>query len=348
MNNNSFAFDIEGEDNGGVYKAAVGRFSASGGNLSSGYLDGMKLSQTADNGGSFTGTYGATVDAGGRVTLALATSKGTLNFVSYIVDANRMFLLETDAANGLFAGELRRQQNTGNYTAAGLSGAAVIYAQGMTYASASPGFSNDYASMLMQVSGGGNGNITVHQSYQDENSNGTVTYSNNVANGAVIPVTFDSTNLGRATFSPGSDSAYLYFFDTNNAFMLDLNGNQGWLQTGWMQPQSSLTFNDANIAATYMMGQMPRLQPAAGASVGWVNLTSAGGLTGGISDAGENSFRYDQSLSGTYAWDSATYGTFTVTTANGGLSCVVGSANPLSVICTLQSDSEPSILIFQQ
>jgi hypothetical protein len=351
----SFAFGLQGENGNGVPKASVARFTAGtdsstggtgstpGGGITSGILDGMRLDQTGDKGATFTGSY-TRPSAAGRFTFTLTPTSGggSAVFAAYIIDANRMFLLETAGDSGVQSGDMRTQLQTSNTAATLVSGPFVLYARSYRYSNGSVSGSD---SEVYQGTGNGSGGLTINQSYMDDNG----TYSVGNANGGPIAITFDSSYPGRATFAPGSsDSAYLYFFDNGTAFELDLNGS-GYLQTGWMEPQSQTTFTYAAVAGNYLLGMLPPMQATQHDNVGELNVSSSGAITGGLTEAGQGYFSYDQSQSmGTLSWDSTALGTGTFLIGSGskGISCAVISAT--KIVCTLNGDSSPGVMIFQQ
>jgi len=342
---NGFAFGVKGENGSGVPKAAVGRITTStgtsGGTITSGVLDGMRVDQSADNGGtvdSTKSTYSAP-DGNGRVTLYIVPTGQTTGqtFIAYIINASKMFMLSTVGDSGMMVGDIRTQQQS-SYSAANLNSAAVLYVQ------AYDGFSNNavkgYDSSLYQVSGDGAGNLTINKSY--DNNGGS--YQAGQLNGQSVTVTFDSSNPGRATFSPGSDSAFMYFFNNNNAFYMDLSNN--YVETGWLQAQSG-TFTNAGLAGTYMMGITAPLVTTTEGMVGESILSSSGGITGTQSQAGEGAFAWDESI-GNYSltWDSTTYGTYLLGSGSNGVSCIV--VNSTRDVCMKNTSSAADMLIFQQ
>jgi hypothetical protein len=351
LSNNNFAFGIQGEDGSGTPKANVGRFSAGaegstagtgstpGGAITSGILDGMRVGQSGDNGGTFTGSYTAPNTSTGRFTFVINPSEGggSISFVSYIIDANRMFILETAGDSGLQVGDMRTQQQS-SYSVANLNGPFVLYNQSYQY---SNGSVSGYGSQVYQGTGNGVGGMTMNQSYEDYEG----TYSAGQENGTGT-VTFDSNNPGRATALSDSDSIFLYFFNDNSAFELDL-GSSGYLDSGWMEPQSQTAFTNAALAGTYMMGEMPRLQAVDRGSVGEMTISSNGSASGAFTDAGQGKFDWDQSMSTTYGWDPTANGTGTFLFASpASMSCAVISSTKIA--CTVQNDSNPGVTILQQ
>ncbi len=362
ISNNSFAFGIQGENNSnpGVPKATVGRFStgnsgatggtggAPGGSVTAGYADGTKASNSTINSGSITGgSYTAPNGSAGRFTLTLninATSgPSTANFAGYVIDANRMFLLETDAQEGLQAGDMRTQLNA-PYSGTGITGSFVTYEQGYEYPSSSNSVTG-YDSMVVVATVNGSGGSTVNQMYQDENG----TYRAGQGIGSTSTTTFDTSNPGRATItvSGSTDTMIAYYFNTGSAFQLDFNASQGYLATGWTEPQSG-TFTGAAVAGNYLFGQLPRPEPASNGNVGEIALSNSGNITGGITTAGAGDFSYDQSTSTTYSWDTtaAGSGSFLIGSGSKGISCIVISS--IKDACIVNADSGPSVVILQQ
>ena len=339
----SFAFGMQGENGNGTPKAYVGHITAStgnasGGTIGSGIIDGMRADQTGDNGGTVdSGSYSAP-DANGRFTLTVIPTGQTSGqtFMVYIIDANRMFLLETAGDSGLQAGDMRKQQQS-SYSAANLSGPFVLYNQGYQYSSGSV---SGYISQVYQGTGNGAGSITMNQSYEDVNG----AYSSGADLGTVT-LSFDASNPGRATISTTS---YLYFFNDNSAFMLSLNSSSGYLDSGWVEAQTQTTFTDTAVAGNYLFGQLPRPEPTSNGNVGELDLSNTGNITGGISTAGQGDFSYDQSLSMSYAWDTTVpnTGSFLVGSGSKGMSCIVISSTKDA--CIINADSGPSVLILQQ
>jgi hypothetical protein len=341
INGKSFAFGVQGENGNGTPKAYVGRFSASSGSLNNGILDGMRVDQSADDGGTFGGSYATVSSTSGRFMLTFTQTGGgaSMAFAGYVIDANRMFILETAGDSGVLAGDLRTQLQS-SYSGANLNGAFVLYAQSYRYDN---GTASVHDSEVFQGTGNSTGGLTINQSYMNDNG----TYSPGNANGASVDVSFDSSYAGRATFASGNGhTSFWYFYDNNAALEMDLGS--GYLQTGWVEAQTQTTFTNEALAGTYLFGQMSPMQANQNSNVGEFTLLSNGNMTGGGTHAGAGSFSYDQTLSFTYEWDTSTTntGTFLVGTVNNGGSCAVISAS--KAVCVNDGDSMPAVLIFQK
>ncbi|MGA9063249.1 MAG: hypothetical protein WB341_16505 [Terracidiphilus sp.] len=360
LSGNSFAYGAQGEDASGLPEAWVGRFTAStetatggtggapGGSISNGISDGMYIKKTSDGGNVFTGSYTAPDPTSGRFTITITqTVSGvqyTGSYVGYVIDADRMFLLETVGDGGMQAGDMRTQLNA-PYSGTSITGSFVAYGQGYEYSSSSESVTG-YDSILSQLSGSGTGSFTVNSGYQDENE----TYQDNEHNGDTVTVTFDPSHPGRAsmTVAGSTDTLYAYYFNTGSAFQLDFNGSEGYLAPGWVEPQSQTTFTDAAVAGNYMAGKLPVMEPASNDIAGQYDLLSNGNYTGGLTTAGEGDFSYDQSISGTYNWDTTVTGTgaFLVGSGSSGMSCIVISSTRAA--CIVNADTSPSVMILQQ
>jgi hypothetical protein len=314
-----------------------------GGTVTSGIIDGMRLDQNGNKGGTIaSGTYTVPNSNGVYDLSVLATGQTSgSSFVVYVIDANRMFILETAGDTGVQSGDVRTQQQT-TYSNSSFNGSAVLYDQRVGYSS---GSISGYDSLIYQESGNGAGTLTINQSYDDHSG----TYAVGAENGDAVAVAFDSANPGRATFSAGTDSAFLYFYGTNSAFYLDLNGSgsPSNLESGWLLPQTQTTFTNAALAGAYLTADM--LEKPGDADVGESDLAGAGSITSGISTGGQNSFTWDESESGlTYSWLNSTYGAFSIVESgqSGGLTCMVITST--SGVCMEGTNGSAKMSVFQQ
>jgi hypothetical protein len=352
ISGNSFAFGMNGENSSGIPEIAVGRFSASNGNISTGVLESELGGSDAVGKNTLTGTYTTPNATTGRFTLTLTPGSGSsANYAAYIIDANRMFLLETDAGTttGTQAGEMRKQQQS-SYSAANLNGPFVLYNQGYEYNAI--GVSSSvwgYESKVYQGTGNGTGGLTINLSYEDWNG----TYSVGTDTGAVS-LTFDSSNPGRVTFVGSYSTGRLYLFNTNQAFEMEVANPNSITTTpysvgsGWMEAQTQTTFTDAAVAGNYMEGQLPLMQTGQIGSIGEFSASSGGNVTANTSEGGEEYFNWDQAQTGTFSWLSNTNGTFSITPGSGTLqtSCAVISSTRSA--CIVNTDNYPSVEILQQ
>jgi len=307
--------------------------------------------------GTSAGTYIAP-DANGRI---LSTTQPTgasyyNHYVTYIIDSNRMFTLETDPIGWgthwpqLLAGDVRKQQQSNNTAAVLLSGSSVLYGQA---------YANSNGANVYQISGASTGTytdtLTVNASYDDKGG----VYSAGGENGQTVAVTLDSTNAGRATFAPGSgDSAYFYFFNAGSAFFMEFS-TSGKLTTGWLEAQtqpSTPPFAGINIAGSYLMGELPRQNLSENDNAGEITLNSIGGVTGSGTLANAGILLWDQPFSATgaagYSWLSTTYGAFSASQNGTAMSCVditpVKSGATGKIVCMENTSGSGHVLIFEQ
>jgi hypothetical protein len=296
----------------GTESSTGGTGGAAGGGITAGVMDGTYLSsQLGDVETTFIGSYTAPSTTTGRFTLS---GIGSQNFVAYIIDANRMFMLSTNSSNELLAGDMRTQQQSANTASALLSGSYVFY--GHAFEGNSTGSVTGYDSFVYQVSGTGTGTSTINASFDDDDG----TFTAGKENGPGGAPTFDSSNPGRATAACGNDSCFFYFFNAGSAFFLDLNGSNYYLETGWLEAQtqpSSPPFANANVAGSYLSGELPRESSGANDNIGEITLNSSGGMTGSNTLASAGSLQWDQPSSAMgatgYSWLSTTYGSLSGT-----------------------------------
>ncbi len=346
VSGSSFAFGLDGEDNSGNQKASAGLFSASGGVIANGNIDmaqgGSATVQTA----AFTGTYTAPDPATGRFTIALNGAGSSTGFTVYIIDAKRMFILDNTSNDGEQAGNLRAQQQA-SYSGASVSGPFVLYLRGAEFNSGGSAPSGFYADVFTG-SGDGNGNMTINQSYT--NDDGAYSASSSAAGPPALA--FDSAHPGRATFPSAGGTTYLYLFDNNSAFEMSV-GDNGSLDSGWLEsqtvPQTQTDFTGAALAGNYLLGELPLLSESSNANVGEYDLTAAGSMNAALTTAGRGELSWDQSASLTYSWDATAPGAGTFLVANGAqgeASCAVISATKF--VCASQTDPSPSVEVIEQ
>jgi hypothetical protein len=342
INGQSIVFGLDGEDNNGNLKASAGLFSAAGGTVASGNIDvalgGSATVQTS----AFTGTYSTPDPAAGRFTIALDGAGTSTGFTVYIIDANRMFVLDNSQNDGEQAGNARVQQQVAT-SGASLSGPFVLYLRGAEFSGGGSTPSGYYAT-VSEGSGDGAGNLTINQSYTNDSGS----YSAANANAGPTGLAFDSAHPGRASFQSAGGTSYFYFFSTNSALEMSV-GNNGSFDSGWLEPQTQANFTGAALAGDYAMGQLPLLSNDSLNSTGEFDVASSGAIAGGLSTAGQGVFSWDQSIAMTYSWDTTAPGTGTFLVADslqGGASCAVINATRFA--CTPQTDSSPGIEVFEE
>jgi hypothetical protein len=342
ISGSSFVFGLDGEDNSSNLKVTVGRFSASGGKITGGNLDTSLGGSATVQTSAFTGSYTAPDPAMGRFTIALKGAGTSTGYTVYIIDASRMFILDNTSNDGEQAGIMRVQQQAST-TGATVNGPFVFYARGAEFSS-SGGTPSGFYSNVFQGTGDGVGNMTINQSY----TNNGGAYMAGKSNGGPTALTFDSSSPGRATFTSASGTTYLYLFNTNSGVEMSV-GDNGSLDSGWIEPQTQTVFTGTALAGNYLFGELPLLNLLPTGYAGEYNLSVSGAITGAATSAARGVLSWDQSLSATYAWDATAPGTGTFLIANGAqgaASCAVISATKF--VCAAQADPSPSVQVMQK
>jgi hypothetical protein len=338
----SFAFALDGDDNSGNLKASAGVFSASSGNTASGNIDSALGGNATVQSSAFTATYTAPDDAAGRFTMALKGAGSSTGFTVYIIDANRMFILDKTSNDGEQAGNMRTQQQA-SYSGASVSGPFVLYMRGAEFNSNGSTPSGYYA-QVFQGAGDGAGNMAINQSY----TNDAGVYSASQSNGGPFALAFDSAHPGRATLASASGTTYLYLFNTGSAFEMSV-GDNGSIDSGWLESQTQTTFTYAALAGNFVLAELPLLSGESPGSVGEHSLTGSGAINGAVTVSGRETLFWDQATSMTYSWDTTAPGAGTFLVANGSeslASCAVISATKFA--CTSQTDPAPSVEVIEQ
>ena len=326
LSGNSFVFSENGETAKGIPQRHVGLLSASNGQLS-GIVEGANLADNAPESATLTGTYTVPDPTTGRftaTTVVTNTASGDVTngqVVFYIYDANDIYRLQTVANGGLQVGTLNKQTAT-SYTPAILNGSFVIQGQGYEIANSSKSGDLSY---LDQGTADGVGNLTINQSYQ--NNGGS--YQSGQQNGETTALTFDTSNPGRATFTPADGGfGFLYISSKNQGQELIFNPTNGDLESGVYAGQTQTTFTDAALAGNYLHAPQAILEPTEDIVTGEFDLDASGNVTGNLSTTDENVFYWDLSYSSTYQWDSSAAsntGAFLIGSGSTEASCVVVS-----------------------
>jgi hypothetical protein len=338
----SFAFGLDGEDNDGNLKATVGLLNAYAGSPASGNINMAAGGNAAVQTTPFTATYTAPDPVAGRFAVSLNAAANSTGFTVYIVDANRMFILDNTSDDGEQAGNMRTQQQI-SYSGANLAGPFVLSTRGAEFNNGAGAPSGFYANLLVGA-GDGSGNIAINQSYS--NDDGAYTAGSLI--GGPTALAFDPNNPGRATFPSAAGTTFLYLFDNASAIAMNVNSN-GSIDTGWLEAQTQTSFTDAALAGNYLSGELPLLNPESDGTVGEYILPGDGTIQGGVTIAREEELSWDQPLSTTYAWDATVSGAGTFLVANGpqgAASCAVVTATKFA--CIAQTDPAPSIGLMQQ
>src|SRR5467141_2900950 len=239
-----YAFGAAGFDNVNNRAAIEGRFTSNGtGTLTSpvgdlnGYGTDYAMTFTAAN-------YAVSNSATGQGTMHLAFTfggtPGSLNFVFYVVNSGKLFIMESDAvttATPLLNGVVVQQQTpAGGFSNFSLNSNMVISLTGLSLCGSGPGVPKAVAGLLTA-----NGNGALSLTY-DEN------YCRAPHSVTDAAGTYNVASDGRASIAIGGYSLVAYLVNSNQAFLFvsDLN-----VLFGFGEPQAAVSFNNSALKGTY-------------------------------------------------------------------------------------------------
>jgi hypothetical protein len=340
-----YAFGAAGFDNANNRAAIEGRFTSNGtGTLTNaagdvnGYGTDYPMTFTA-------ATYTLTNTATGRGTMHLAFTFGgtpdTMNFVFYIVNSGKLFVMESDAvttATPLLNGAVVQQQiPMGGFTNASLNGNMVISLTGLSICGSASRVPKAVAGLLTT-----NGNGALSLTY-DEN----YCRAPNSVTGA--GGTYSVAANGRAAIQIGGYSLVAYLVNLNQIFLFVSDSN---VLFGAGEPQAAGSFTNSSLKgnyaglATYPVDFAVTVFSGEFAADG---ATPTGNMTG-TEDIGASSgsvsgaaFKATYSIS---ASPTSGRGTMTVTSGTGG-NAVVYVISPSKFVAVSQNDPNPAILDFE-
>jgi hypothetical protein len=190
----------------------------------------------------------STPDSFGRVVFQIfprtTVSFSSLYLAGYIVDANRIRLLETsgDGFQGVVSGTaLAQGASTGNFSASSLAGSSYVF-----------GAAGNDAHGALRVAG-------VFSAKVGGSVTGTLNWNDHTGTGAQSPIAFTGSyavdSTGRATLSNLSDGAtfkyQLQFYLTGNGQALLLSGDTAEMITGQSFQQQAGQFTAASFSGSY-------------------------------------------------------------------------------------------------
>src|SRR5712664_2618157 len=239
-----YAFGAAGFDNGNNRAAIEGRFTSNGtgalinaaGDLN-GYGTDYPMTFTAAN-------YTVSNTATGRGTMHLAFTfggaPGALNFVFYVVNSGKLFVMESDAvttATPLLNGAVVRQQiPAGGFTNASLNGNLVISLTGHSACGTVSGVPKAFAGLLTT-----NGSGALSLTY-DEN----FCRAPNSVTGA--PGTYSVASNGRASITIGGYNLVAYLMNVNQIFLFVSDVN---VLFGVGEAQTAVSFTNTSLKGAY-------------------------------------------------------------------------------------------------
>jgi trimeric autotransporter adhesin len=341
-----YAFGAAGFDNGNNRAAIEGRFTSNGtGTLTNAAGDVNAYGSV--NSMNFTAAnYTLSDTATGRGTMNLAFTFGgtpaTLNFVLYVVNSGKLFVMESDAVattTPLLNGVVVQQQTpAAGFSNASLNSNMVIYLTGLSMCGSGSPVPKAVAGLL---TADGNGALTLTF---DEN----FCRAPNSVTGAAG--TYSASTNGRTSITIGGNSLVAYLVNLNQAFLFVSDPN---VLFGFGEPQAAGSFTNSAVQGTYTGSAAT---PASFAVVAFSGEFTADGVspTGSITgreDIGAPSGPVSgAAFNATYSVSPSPTngrGTMTVTSGTGG-NAVIYVISPSKFVGLSSNDPNPAILIFEQ
>jgi hypothetical protein len=278
-----FAFTLSGIDTGGVPLAVGGIFTSdASGNITSG------LDDSNDNGLVVTNdpmTGSIPVASTGRGTATLNTSRGTLSFAYYVVDATHLKIVGINALPAL-GGEAFRQ--TGPFSNASVSGPFAFTIAGADLLNGNP-----FAAGGVLTSDGA-GNVTAGiEDFNDAGSTNT---------GVPFTGTYAMAANGRGTLTLNTGvGTFSFAIYPSSGGVLALETDSRFLTSGTALQQQTTAFTAGSLQGTY--GMNFTAATSSGTELDSIAEFTADGiskLTGIIDINNSGGITFGQSMTGTY------------------------------------------------
>lgn len=297
----SYAMELNAKPQDAQSMASVGRFNVdASGNLSNGETD-MVAPTASYKQLTLGGTVNAPSSSTGRgtatftLTPAPGSFSGTMQFVYYIVTADKVLLMQTDTRSStvpLLSGEAQRQ--TGTMSLAAFNALVIFELAGMNtqYLAQS--------AAIGQITPGGSGSLT---GIFDQNFGSNVTLDQSF-NG-----TYTLDSQGRSTLTMLGGTAVAYFFGPNQAYLMEQPTTGADILYGNLKPQTAGPYSPASLA-TLRISEPEAVSPFAECDSGIITFD------GVSSNSYEQDFTFFYS-DGTYVQQSQTGGASYTLDANG-------------------------------
>jgi len=340
-----YAFGAAGFDNANNRAAIEGRFTSNGtGTLTNaagdvnGYGTDYPMTFTAAN-------YTVSNTATGRGTMTFTFTFGgtpdTMNFVFYVVNSGKLFMMESDAvttATPLLTGAVVQQQvPAGGFTNASLNGNLVISLTGHSACGTVSGVPKAVAGLLST-----NGSGALSLTY-DENF---CSAPNSVTGAAG---TYSVVGNGRASIAIGGYALVAYLVKSNQIFLFVSDSN---VLFGVGEPQSAVSFTNASLKGAY--AGLATNPVGYGVTVFSGEFSANGasptGTMTGTEDIGAPSGpNPGVAFNATYSISPSPTngrGMMTVTSGTGG-NVVIYMISPAKFVAISQNDPNPAVLDFE-
>ena len=339
-----YAFGFAGLDGWNSRSAMAGRISANGaGTFTNGVADLNQSGRFTSAAMMPTGNYMVYDAATGRGSMVLPSVGGTppnLNFVFYMVNAAKLFVMEADAVtvmtpllNGVF---LQQQTPIGGFTSASLNGGMVMYLTGRALCPSGTATVPNVIAGLFTSNGLGATSLTY-----DENCGGNVTSTSLAGTYAITP-------NGRVGMNLAGNSVVAYMVSSNQAIFVVPDSSALF---GFGEPQSSGALSNASVTGRYSVSATTP------AGLG-VNIFSGEFTADGASPTGTLTGSEDIGAPSGQTWGASASSTYSITsvptngrgTMSGSISGngVLYVISPSRFVAISLSDPNPAVLLFQQ
>lgn len=298
----SYAFSLLGSDHGGNLETTAGAFTTLNTNNVNTIQTGVQ--DFNDNGvisANRVLTGSLTNPVTGRGIAALTTNVGALNFIYYIVDANHLFLVETDTQTVL-AGNAIRQ-----------SGAAIPATLVLTM-SGSAGTLSIGAGAILKTDANNN---VLTGSIEDVNKSGTITQ--NIAVSGV----YSAIVNGRGTITlPGSTGlTNLVIYSTGSGFLvMSIDGST--VATGTAFAQQITTPSNSSLSGRYGFSLAGSNTVGPVDAIAQFTADGKGNITGNLDENSDGSLGSGLALRGTYTLAATGRGTSALTSSAGTMNLI--------------------------
>jgi len=339
-----YAFGTAGLDNLNNRAAIAARFTSNGAGTLTNPVGDVNAYGT-DYPMSFTAaTYTVSDTTTGRGTMNLSFSFGgapaSMNFVFYIVNAGKLFAMETDmvtTSTPLLSGVVLHQQApAGGFSNASLNGNMVIYLTGLT--TSCGGVPKAVAGLL---TADGNGAFTLTF---DEN------YCSGPRSVTGLAGTYSVASNGRTSISVAGYHLVAYLVSLNQVFLFVEDSN---VLFGFGEPQAPGSFTNSAVKGRYAGFTTNPVAFDVAALSGEFTADGAsptGNITGTEDIGASSGPTSGVAFNATYSISSSPTngrGTMSVTSGSGG-SAVIYVISSSKFVAVPLSDPKPAILIFEQ
>ncbi|MCU1240020.1 MAG: Serine protease, subtilase family [Candidatus Acidoferrum typicum] len=342
-----YAFGVAGLDGSNNRTAIAGRLTANGaGTFTNGASD-VNQSGLFTTWNVFGANYIVTDTMSGRGIMNLPPLVGgvptNLNFVFYIVNAGKLFAMETDAvtiATPLLNGVVLQQQSPiGGFSSTSLNGGMVIYLTGRAGSGCGGGTgpASNVLAGLLSADGVGGLNLTY-----DQNCGGAPTSATGLLG------TYSLASNGRTAIRVGTNYVVAYLVSSNQAIFIVPDSS---VLFGSGEPQAPVSFTNSTVKGTYAGSTTAPATLGVGIFSGEFTADGAsptGNITGTEDIGSSSGASTGVAANATYSVSSTpTNGRGTIAGSIGG-NGIMYTVSPSKFVVVSLNDLNPAVLIFEQ